>query len=372
MLSSGFHLTIMIGGQPALREVIESLTSVSVTKKAGDRSGFQLVFNVSKFGAIQTSLLPSGYFSPITTRVQIVVSMGGTSTVLMDGLIARHDMAPSDEPGKSTLTITGEDISLALDLIDLSGLIYPCCPPEARVALNLIPLAGFGTIPEIIPSVMIDIPNPLERFPMHTGTSLAYIKSMAAAVGYVFYVDMVSLGVNRAYWGPEIRWGSVQPALSINSDGSSNVESLSFSFDGLSGTLFYFEVQVPFTCFAIPIPVPSVGLLRPPLAAKPALPLRLEKIEDTMKLGPIRGALVALAKAAQGNDAVTGQGTLNVLRYGRILETRSLVDVRGSGNAYDGTYFVKSVTHNIKRGEYKQSFSLVREGIVPLQQRVTV
>jgi hypothetical protein len=69
---------------------------------------------------------------------------------------------------------------------------------------------------------------------------------------------------------------------------------------------------------------------------------------------------------------VTGSGTLNVLRYGRILQSRSLVDVRGTGQAYDGTYFVKSVTHNIKRGEYKQSFSLVREGLVPLSQQVQV
>jgi hypothetical protein len=357
---------------PVPREVIECLTSVTVTKKAGERSGFQLVFNVSKMGAIQRELLPNGFFEPIVTRVQIVVSIGGTATVLMDGIIARHELSVSDDPGKSTLTITGEDVSLAMDLIDATGIPYPCMPPEARVLAILASFMQYGLQPEVIPSVMIDVPVPTDKIPTQSGTFLAYIKALAAQVGYVFYVEPLDLGSNLAYWGPEIRWGAVQPALSINSDGVSNVEALSFSFDGLSGTLFYFMAQIPQTCVSIPIPVPSVGLLRPPLAAQPAIPLRLEKIEDTTKQGPIAAALIALAKAAQANDSVTASGTLNVLRYGSILRSRQLVDVRGAGLAYDGRYYVKSVTHNIKRGEYKQSFSLVREGLVPLESTVQV
>jgi len=40
------------------------------------------------------------------------------------------------------------------------------------------------------------------------------------------------------------------------------------------------------------------------------------------------------------------------------------VGVRGAGPAFDGLYYVKSVTHHIKRGEYKQDFSLSRNGLV--------
>jgi hypothetical protein len=41
-----------------------------------------------------------------------------------------------------------------------------------------------------------------------------------------------------------------------------------------------------------------------------------------------------------------------------------LVGVRGAGLAYDGLYYVNSVTHSLKRGEYKQNFSLSRDGLV--------
>jgi len=68
---------------------------------------------------------------------------------------------------------------------------------------------------------------------------------------------------------------------------------------------------------------------------------------------------------------VTGTGTLDVARYGRVLQSRKLVGVRGAGRAYDGVYYVKSVTHNLKRGEYKQSFTLAREGLMPLQSTVS-
>ena len=55
-----------------------------------------------------------------------------------------------------------------------------------------------------------------------------------------------------------------------------------------------------------------------------------------------------------------------------MLKAAQLVGVRGAGLAYDGLYFVKSVTHNIKRGEYKQTFSLSRNGFVPFSQEVPV
>lgn len=369
----GFYLHVYINGEPAPREVIDAIISLSITQAAGQASGFQMQLSTAKRSRILTEYLPSGFFDPITTRVQLVVSISGQAHVLFDGLVARQELGPSSDPGASTLTITGEDLSLAMNLVELTGLPYPALTAEAVVALNLAPFTALGLIPEIVPSVFVDVPNPLDRYFVHAGTCLGFIKYLAAQVGYVFYVAPTDrLGMNHAYWGPEIRWGEVQPALTVNSDAHTNVDSLSFSYDGTQAKLFAFMVRVPNTTVSIPIPVPNVGVLRPPLTARQPIPFKLELLRDSHRLGPIRAAGMALAKSAQAADAVTGQGSLNVLRYGRILKSRSLVDVRGAGHAYDGTYYVKSVTHSIRRGEYKQNFSLVREGTVPLSSRVTV
>ena len=40
------------------------------------------------------------------------------------------------------------------------------------------------------------------------------------------------------------------------------------------------------------------------------------------------------------------------------------------GNAFDGLYYVKSVTHNVKRGSYKQNFTLARNGLVSTVAKV--
>jgi hypothetical protein len=69
---------------------------------------------------------------------------------------------------------------------------------------------------------------------------------------------------------------------------------------------------------------------------------------------------------------VTGSGSLDVLRYGRLLKARQLVGVRGAGMAFDGLYFVKSVTSTMKRGEFKQSFELTRNGLVSITPTVPV
>jgi hypothetical protein len=86
----------------------------------------------------------------------------------------------------------------------------------------------------------------------------------------------------------------------------------------------------------------------------------------------LQAGMAGLAEAARSSDAVVGSGTLNVSRYGRILKARQLVGVRGAGPAFDGLYYVKSVTHAIKRGDYKQNFEVARNGLLSTVPRVPV
>jgi hypothetical protein len=79
-----------------------------------------------------------------------------------------------------------------------------------------------------------------------------------------------------------------------------------------------------------------------------------------------------LNEAKKSQDAVTATGTLDVLRYGRVLQARKLVGVRGAGVAYDGLYYVSRVTSTLKRGVFKQDFNLTRNGLVSITPTVPV
>ena len=81
-------------------------------------------------------------------------------------------------------------------------------------------------------------------------------------------------------------------------------------------------------------------------------------------MNPMQAISKGLAEAKRSQDSVSAHGTLNVLHYGRPLKARQLVGVRGCGYCFDGLYYVKNVSHRIKRGEYKQSFTLTRNGLV--------
>lgn len=371
----GVHLTLMIGPAvpiPVSQSVLDALTSVTVTTSDDGPSVFQLQFNLTTNSPLQTIFLLSGGAPIPLVRVVIVATVNGTPQVLIDGVMTNHEIGPGADPAHAALTITGEDLTRVMDYIDFSGIPYPAMPAEARVLLILAKYAIFGVIPMVIPSVLIDVPIPVQIIPRQQGTDLAYIRQLAAEVGYVFYIDPgPAPGTSVAYWGPRVKIGEPQPALNaptMDSFANATVGSFSYRSDGKKLPVLF--IQEPNSKAPIPIPIPDITPLNPPLGLIPPFPTGIEPIEGTAKYGPIRAALIGLAKASQSSDAVSATGSLDVSRYGRLLKARGLVGVRGVGAAFDGLYYVKSVTHAIKRGEYKQSFTLSRNGLLSTVQRV--
>ena len=154
-------------------------------------------------------------------------------------------------------------------------------------------------------------------------------------------------------------------------DAHTNVESLSFSLDGLAKKVRVYVVMDPITKkIPIPIPVPNINVFKPPLGARPTPPAKIEFADKVAQMEPDEAAQSILSYLMNNSAAISGTGSLDVLRYGRALRARMLVGVRGAGLAYDGMYYVDSVTHNIKRGEYKQNFTLSRDGLISVTPRV--
>jgi hypothetical protein len=371
----GIHLSLMIG--PAIpsaapKVVVDALLHAQVTS-GKDKAGFQLTFGVSKDSPLLTTMLPSGYFDPITTRVIMIVTLGGFPNVIMDGIVTRQELTPSSEPGQSTLTITGEDLSVLMDVVEIKR-PFPAMDGTAQSYLILAPYAAFGVTPVVLPPVFPDTQTPVKKIMSQVKTDLQHLKMLAKRNGYVFYVEPGPLpGQSIAYMGPNIRIPVPQPALSINMDAHTNVESLSFSLDGLAKEVMVVTVMDPFTHkIPIPIPIPNISLFQPPLGARPTAPAKVKFASLATEEAP--GLLnLVLGRLFKGSDnAITASGTLDVVRYGHVLRSKMLVGVRGASRAYDGLYYVDSVTHNLKRGEYKQSFQLSRDGLISITPKVPV
>jgi hypothetical protein len=276
------------------------------------------------------------------------------------------------------VTVTGEDVSVMMDLKQ-KRIPWPAVP-ELVIALAIIgTYAQFGLIPDVRPPTTTDIPLPIQRTPVQVGTDLAYLKEMASRYAFVFYVEPGPVPlVNKAYWGPPNRVGVPQGALSVNLGNETNVEQIGFSFNALAPNTVAFKIQDRDT--ETQFGFETFASTRLPLSAMPALLVDQPNVRS-VDMGIVGGGeggtpaglniVQALARAQAQTDAstdnvVTATGTLDALRYGRLLQPRGLVGLRGAGLTYDGTYYVKSVTHSITKGEYKQRFTLTRDGTISL------
>ncbi|MGW3622054.1 hypothetical protein [Streptomyces sp. NPDC000880] len=364
--SGPIHLTLRMGPKltrPVPAEVTEALLSAQITMTAGERSGFQLAFDLTKRGLITQRLLPEGFFDP-KTRVIVITSVKGTPTVVLDGLIVRQEVGASNIPGQTTLTVTGEDLTLLMDLEERTDR-YPNLAPSKRVERILQKYADYGIDPRIFREQVHQPPHEQLRVDYQTGTDLQYVNELARANGYTFYLDPGPRpGRSTAFWGPEQRLGERQHALNVNMDVNSTVDQLTFAYDGTASEEPQARWQDPRTRDTQLLPQPDISPLRPPLGRRASPALKRKTLSGTAKKALEQAQAEILGRAATSADAISGSGQLDVNRHGYVLRPRELVGVRGAGVTYDGDYYVKSVTHNLRPGSYQQNFTLSREGLI--------
>ena len=371
----GLNLSLMMGpGVPltAPRAVLDALQSVKVTAESGDaQSGFELSFQVEKNSPLISLFMLSGGAAIPFFRVLLIATLSGKSETLIDGVATQTQIAPGSGGKPATLTVQGKDLSAAMDFLPFDGIPYPAMPPFARVALIVAKYAFLGLIPKVIPS-LDEPPIPTDRIPRHVGSDLQYVRTLAEDAGYIFKMEPgPTPGLSFAYWGPQISLGSPQPALTVDSGHADNCEGLSFRFDKDGTEIPVVFIHNQLTKVPIPIPIPGQIPFQPPLGLVPPLPPKITFLNDTAHLSPIGALVRGFAYSAKHSQAVQGQGTLDVMRYGRLLKAGGTVGVRGAGFAFDGVHFVDKVTSNLTRHSFKQEFALTRSGLLPTSEHVT-
>jgi hypothetical protein len=381
----GLNLTLAIGQfepAPAPQSLTQALQRVEVTRTDDGPSGFQLTFYGDRSGpfAPDYALLTSPLLQPFN-RVLLTVTINGTPRVLLDGIITHQQLQPGDFERGSTLVVTGEDVSVMMDLIQVS-IEYPSSDDAIIVGIILAKYIALGIVPEIVPPVTSFLRTPEEGTWQQNGTDRNELQNLAANHGYIFCIRPGPVtGMNTAYWGPPPYTGLPQKAISVNLGPATNTLSASFSYNALAPTLVAGLFQDPET--ETDLPVAILTSTRTPLSARPALLgqrfnrmlLFNQALQANAGYPTAIDITDAIASAQAITDAstdnvVTVEGELDTLRYNDLLTAPGLVGLRGAGDSYDGTYYVKSVTHTISNQDYRQKFTLTREGLGSLTQRV--
>jgi hypothetical protein len=398
MSISSIQLSLRIGQSspsPAPAEIMSAIQSIEIMQS--DTSGFQISLLAQRgaqvsadYSLLSSSLLQAG------NRVILSVTVNATPQVVMDGVIT-HQQFTSGGNGTMMLTLTGMGISALMHLYQTS-VPYPGMSDAMIAALILLKYKVLGFDYTVIPPAISSIPSITERVPQQSVSDGDYLQSLAADHGYVFFVTPgPTPGKNKAYWGPPNRSGQAQKALTIDAGPATNVESINFSYDATAPQQVFGSVSDENTEQVLPLATlgsilgsplsgsagsflsSAVGalnkaagalfssILGPPLATATPLTINPSFVRKTLLGFQGSSVAVALMRAQSMTDqslssVVTVEGTLDVLRYGAILMAPGIVGVRGAGNSYDGNYYIRSISHSIRRGQYKQQFSLAREG----------
>jgi hypothetical protein len=369
-MSLGLHLTLLIGKKvpaPAPLLLLDAIQKVEVTNSDEGRDGFQIIFSVGRSGsagAAEYPLLDSPLLNQFN-RVIIMVAFGVVPKVLIDGVITHQQLNPSPEPGKSTFTVTGEGLEAMMDLEEKSE-TFPNQNNVAIVSRIILSYSQYGLIPSVVPPASMEVPLEINSVASQQATDLKYIEQLAKMHDHVFYVEPTDVpGVNTAYWGPSIRGGLPQRALSFNMGTFTNVNSIDFQNNALQQTAVRGSIQDPLT--GIKFEIPALPSLRPSLAAQSSADLNQgnspsRQLRDS-GLNIIETLIKAQSESDGSADAVSVSGELDSMRYGDVLRARRLVGLRGVGKSYDGLYYVKRVVHTLTKGSYTQKFTLAREGL---------
>ena len=153
-------------------------------------------------------------------RVVLVVTVNGRSEPIIDGVATDIEAQPMDGGNAQA-----HDQGQGPDRADgRAGNARPCrfrrCRRPRACWLILAKYTAFGVIPQVIPAVVDDPPLPTEQIPQQQGHRLPVRPVTRARRRATCSTSSPgpTPGVSRAYWGPEIRVGVPQPALTTGMD----------------------------------------------------------------------------------------------------------------------------------------------------------
>jgi len=355
-------LSLLVGATvpvPVQPDVSDALERFEIETAIGERGTFRLTFDLDGRPHLpERFLLNTGDL----LRVVLVLKEAGVSSVVMDGVMVVHTLITANTR-KPSLVISGADLTLLMDQIEVVR-SFAGMPLQTRVTVLLSAYGVLGVVPVVITPPLAQIPLSAERIPNQNTTDYAYIRELAASVGFRFTLDPgPTPGSSLAYWGPEPRADRSRPGLVIDVARLSGIDSLQLRFDANHRVAPQALVLDPSSKSVISIPAPDITTLVRPLGdvVPPAHQHRL--LRDTAKMTPLDAAGALLAVGARTAEAMSGEGSLDVDRTHVSLRAGAIVDVRGAATPFDGLYEVRRVHHTLTSRTHTQTFELLRAGI---------
>jgi hypothetical protein len=362
VIPSFFIVQVMKAPLPFM--FVDALESIEVECSTDAASILRLRFSLSRNAIGDWDLQTFDLFRPMLP-VSVRLAFGSfVPETLVNGYVRDTTVQNAERPGQSTLEVVAMDATATLMNHIERPMPYPN-QPDSVIAMLLFARYAIIAAPPAV------LPTPMTRTVLDTQTTvrspdIRYLRQAALRHGYELYVQPEALsGIDVAHFHPPLLTVPTQGVLSVDFGAATNLTDFRVSYDALRPTMAL-GVAVDARTKA---PVPAVAPLSTelPMGAEPStarvLPPAVTRPWMRNAANPAEAILQARSLANRSARCTKGTGTVDGLKFGRILRPGLPVAIRGAGRQHSGNYYVTKVTHSIERGRYSQRFEAWRNGV---------
>lgn len=357
----GLLYALAIGTAPAPPDLLDAVQEIEIETSIEEASIFRLRIGIAQTAVGDWSVLEHDVFRPLLP-VGIRIQVGhGVPEAVINGYVSGQQVTYADEPGQSVLEVTGMDVTMLMNLQEKVS-AWPNMTDDVIAKTILVQYEAYSVVPEVEPT-RFALVEP-EATTTQRGTDIRFLRRLARRNGYECYVQPHPLtGIDIAHFGSPRLLGPPQAVLSVNMGPETNVSGFTVRYEMLRPTTATAGGLDP--AARTPQTAAAVTALQPPLGREGTLtrvmPRPVIRLADTGVARTPELQAVAQAVVDRSTWAVVVEGQaapeLGVLRPGR------LVNVRGAGRVFNGSYYVTRVMHTIGRAGYVQRFEARRNAV---------
>lgn len=351
-------VTLLIDELPADADVLDALEEIEIETSIEDASVFRIRFGIAKTEIGDWTILESDPFQPFV-RVSILLQRGDLPPdTIINGYVCEERVVYADDPGSSTLEVSGLDATSLMN-VEEKVVAWPNMP-DSLIAISvfsayeLLPLAD-PTTPRLVEP---------EGTTIQRGTDIRFLRRLARRNGFDCYVQPDPLvGIDCGHFQPRDLFGLPQAVLNVSFGEQTNV----------SGFTIRYDLTSPAAAQAVGLDAVTNQLQTALAATSLEVPLGTEgTLTRETPIPMLRPADTGLPGTAELTDALQGiveRSTWSVVAEGTVgmdvpvLRPGGLVNVRGCGRIYNGSYFLTRVRHLIEPGGYEQQFEARRNAV---------
>jgi len=354
----GLGFTLLVDRAPAPQPVLDAVQEIEIECSLEVASVVRVRFGIAQNEVGDWSILQEDLFRPLVPLGVRIDTGLGVPQAVVNGFVSAAEVTWSESAGGSVLEVTGLDATALMNLEE-KVTQWPNLPDTAIAAAIL---GQYGLVPQVGSSSPVLVQP--EGTTIQRGTDIRFLRRLALRNGFDCYVQPEPLtGLDFGHFEPRQTSGLPQAVLNVAMREQTNVSDFAIRYDMLRPTTVNATGLDASSKQSQPAPAPAPE--QAPLGAEPAL----LRVPTTPVVRPVDTGLPRTAELRTAAQAIVDRSSWAIAASGQagpdvgLLRPGGIVNIRGVGDVYSGSYVVTTVRHTLSADGWTQRFEASRNAL---------